>query len=284
MRGRRLELSTPVVMGVLNVTPDSFSDGARLGHNHGGRFRVSLEKALSRARELVAEGAAIIDIGGESTRPGAVPVAPAEELGRVVPVIEALVAELDVALSVDTSSPEVMREACRAGAHMINDIRALRRDGALEAAAETDAAVCLMHTRAEPAVMQQDIRYEDVVQDICRFLKERLAETTRAGIKREKLVIDPGFGFGKTQQQNYRLLHELDTFLGLGVPVLVGISRKSMLGQVTGRPVDQRLAAGVAAAMVALDRGARIIRTHDVAATVDAIKVHCALAGAASGS
>jgi len=264
-------------MGVLNVTPDSFYDGATLGSSAGDRFQVSVDLALQRASAMVNEGAAIIDVGGESTRPGAEPVSESEELERVMPVIEAIRSNLDTAISIDTSSPAVMTEACRAGAGLINDVRALRRDGALAAAAASDAAVCLMHTRAEPKTMQQDAQYEDVVAEIYQFLQLRVDQAIEAGIERSQLVIDPGFGFGKTVQHNYRLLRELDRFTGLELPVLVGLSRKSMIGNVVNRPPAERLAGTLAATAWALAKGAKIIRTHDVGPTVDTIKIHCAL-------
>ena len=276
--GRQLPLSAPVVMGVLNVTPDSFSDGSRLGKlNSSGRFTVDVEKALQRAAGMLAEGARIIDVGGESTRPGATQVSTQEELDRVIPVVESLVANLDVAISVDTSNPNVMREACVAGAGMINDIRSLNTEGALQVAAQFPVAVCLMHMQGQPATMQKQIHYDDVVREVTDYLRGRVDEAVKAGIARSRLVVDPGFGFGKTAEHNYRLLQQLDQFQQLGLPVLVGLSRKSMIGQATGRPVEQRLHGSVAAAMIALERGARIIRTHDVAATLDAIGVHCAI-------
>ncbi|MBT8147420.1 MAG: dihydropteroate synthase [Gammaproteobacteria bacterium] len=267
-------------MGVLNVTPDSFFDGATLGSEVNGQFRVAVDRALRRAEAMVNEGAAIIDVGGESTRPGASPVSIAEELERVMPVIEAISRNLDTVISIDTSSPEVMTAACRAGAGLINDVRALRRDGAMSAAANSEAAVCLMHTRAEPNVMQQDIHYEDVVEDILEFLMQRVEEAISAGISREKLLIDPGFGFGKTVQHNYRLLRDLNRFAKLQLPILVGLSRKSMIGNVVDRPLEERLAGTLAATTWALANGASIVRTHDVAPTVDIVKIHCAVTAA----
>ena len=282
--GRQIDLSTPVVMGILNVTPDSFSDGSLLADQSAGSgFRVSVDKALHLARTMVVEGAAIIDVGGESTRPGAHPVGLQEELDRVIPVIERITAELDVAVSVDTSSPQVMRAAARAGASMINDIRALQREGALETVAESGLAACLMHMQGEPGTMQQLCDYDDVVADVLAFLAQRVAAAIGAGIPRDRLLVDPGFGFGKTLTQNYELLSSLERFGDLGLPVLVGISRKSMIGKVVDRPVDQRLAGSIAAATMALERGAVILRSHDVAATVDAIRVHCALKNTKQG-
>ena len=267
-------------MGVLNVTPDSFFDGATLGSEVGGRFRVAVDRALQRAESMVVDGAAIIDVGGESTRPGADPVSVNEELERVMPVIEAISRNLDTVISVDTSSPEVMAAACQAGADLINDVRALRRDGAMSAVAASGAAVCLMHARAEPKTMQQDIHYDDVVEELLEFLKGRVKEAASAGIASDKLLIDPGFGFGKTVQHNYRLLRDLHRFTELELPILVGISRKSMIGNVVDRPPEDRLAGTLAATTWALANGANVIRTHDVAPTVDIVKIHCAVTAA----
>ncbi len=277
--GRQIDLSTPVVMGVVNVTPDSFSDGATLGTMSNSHFQVSVDSALARAEQMVNAGADIIDVGGESTRPGADPVSVTEELQRVIPVIEAIRDKLDTAVSVDTSSPAVMTEACKCGADLINDIRALRKEGALTAAADSGAAVCLMHTLGEPKVMQQAVNYDNVVDEVMAFLKERVQTTISAGIPRGKLLVDPGFGFGKSLQHNYQLLRELRRFTSLELPILVGISRKSMIGRVVGRPADQRLAGSIAATVWALRNGADIIRTHDVAETVDVIRIHRAMAG-----
>ncbi len=259
------------VMGILNVTPDSFSDG--------GQFN-QLDQALRRAEQLVADGAAYLDIGGESTRPGAPAVSTQEELDRVIPVIERLRRELAVSLSVDTSKAAVMRAAVAAGATMINDVRALREEGALAAAAASQAEICLMHMQGEPRTMQQSPAYEDVVCDVKDFLQERVEACIRAGIGRERIYLDPGFGFGKTLRHNYELLHRLQALHELQLPLLVGVSRKSMLGQVTGRDVSERLPAGIAAATIAAMKGAHIIRVHDVRETVDAMKVVAAtLAG-----
>jgi dihydropteroate synthase len=251
-------------MGVLNVTPDSFSDG-------GAFFR--LDAALAHARALVAEGADLIDVGGESTRPGAAPVGPGEELARVIPVIEAMSSDLAVPISVDTSKPEVMRAAVRAGAGLINDVRALSAPGALEAAADLGVPVCLMHMRGEPRTMQATPHYQDVVDEVRAFLSRRVETCVEAGIARGRLIIDPGIGFGKNLDHNLALLAGLGELAGLALPILVGISRKSMLGAITGRDVRGRLAASLVAALVAVERGARILRVHDVAETVDAIKV-----------
>ncbi|RLK50833.1 dihydropteroate synthase [Alkalispirillum mobile] len=269
-----LPLSRPLVMGVLNVTPDSFSDG--------GAF-VSPETAIRQAQRLVAEGADIIDIGGESTRPGSQPVSVQEELDRVLPVLEAVSTRLDVPVSVDTCKPAVMSAAASAGAGLLNDVYGLRAEGAVQAAAATGLPVCVMHMKGEPRTMQHDPRYAEVVDEVREFLLERVRACEAAGIPRERLILDPGFGFGKTLDHNYRLLGRLDEITGLGMPVLVGMSRKSMLGGVTGRPLDQRLAGGLAAAVVAVTRGARIVRAHDVAPMVDALRVAGAALDAAAG-
>lgn len=259
-----ISLDCPAVMGILNTTPDSFSDG--------GRFTAP-SVAIMHAEQMVAAGAAIVDVGGESTRPGAQDVGEQEEIDRVVPVIEAIRSALDVAISVDTSKPGVMRAAVAAGATMINDVRALRAEGALEAAAELQQAVCLLHMRGQPRTMQQDPQYHDVVADVIQFLRERVSECTQAGIAKELLVIDPGFGFGKTPEDNIELLANLRQLQEIGPPLLIGVSRKSTLGMLTGREVDERQPASVAAAVLAVDRGASIVRAHDVAETVDALRV-----------
>jgi dihydropteroate synthase len=268
-RDRILDLGNPVVMGVLNVTPDSFSDGGRFSER---------DPALAQARLMIEEGAAIIDIGGESTRPGAAPAALDEELARVVPVIETLRRESPVFISVDTSKPEVMRAACDAGADIVNDVRALREPGALAAAARTGAGICLMHMKGEPRTMQVAPRYEDVVAEIGEFLAERIAACRGAGIDIARLVVDPGFGFGKRVVDNLALLKHLGRLGELGVPLAVGLSRKSMLATLSGRAVDDRTAGSVALAAIAVLNGARIVRAHDVAATVDAIRVAAAVA------
>ena len=261
---RTLTLSAPVVMGVLNVTPDSFSDG--------GRF-TGRDAALRHARQMLADGAAIIDVGGESTRPGAAPVSPQEELDRVIPVVEVLAAELDAVISLDTSTPEVMTEGARAGAGLINDVRALQRPGALAAAAASQLPVCLMHMQGQPDTMQQAPRYDDVVAEVSDFLTARVAACEAAGIPRQRLLLDPGFGFGKTLAHNLRLLRELDRLHALGLPLLVGMSRKSMIGQALGRAVDERLPGSLALAVMAVERGAQIVRVHDVRETVDALRM-----------
>ena len=263
-----LDLSTPVVMGILNVTPDSFSDG--------GRFRDA-EAAIEHALSLVAQGAGIIDIGGESTRPGARDVSEEEEIRRVVPVIEALAARIPVPISIDTSKAGVMRAALEAGATLINDVRALREPGALEAAAQSGAAVCLMHMQGEPRTMQLEPRYANVVVEVRDFLGERMRACEAAGIGPERIVLDPGIGFGKRIEHNMALLAALPGLRELRRPLLIGVSRKSMFATLLGKPVGERLAGGVALAVSSVLAGASIVRTHDVADTVDALKVATAL-------
>lgn len=265
---RRLDLATPVVMGVLNVTLDSFSDG--------GRF-VNFDAALEQARAMAGAGAAIIDIGGESTRPGAQPVSLQQELDRVIPVIERLRAQCDVVISVDTMKPEVMLAAVRAGAGLVNDVLGLRAEGAVQAVAASGAAVCIMHMQGEPRTMQQDPRYDDVVVEVGAFLQQRASECLANGIAKERICIDPGFGFGKTLQHNLALLAQLPQLAATGYPVLAGLSRKSMLAALTGRAVDGRLAGSIALATAAVLGGARIVRAHDVAETWDAVRVAEAL-------
>ncbi|MCH9795727.1 MAG: dihydropteroate synthase [Gammaproteobacteria bacterium] len=290
---RQIDLSTPCCMGVLNVTPDSFSDGSTLGReskvgSDHSSFEVDLDKVLKRAEKMAAEGALFLDIGGESTRPGASPVPVQEEIDRVVPVIAALRSRFDLCLSVDTSSSEVMTAAIGAGAELVNDVRALADEGALSAIVDKRVAVCLMHMRGQPRSMQVTFdsdsqlgekSYDDVVEEVAEFLGERRDYCLAKGLSADSLLLDPGFGFGKSQGHNYELLRGLTRFSALGAPLLVGVSRKSMIGAATGRSVDQRLAGSVAAATLALQGGASIIRSHDVAATVDAIKVYSAFCG-----
>jgi dihydropteroate synthase len=269
--GKRLDLSSltpPKVMGILNVTPDSFSDG--------GLF-MSTEKALRQALKMVLEGAAIIDVGGESTRPGAAAVSDEEELDRVMPIIESIHRHCDVIISIDTSKPKVMREAVKAGAGMINDVRALREPGAMRAAKETNVPVCLMHMAGEPRTMQENPQYDDVVQEVKGFLHERIDCCVAEGIAEEALLIDPGFGFGKTVDHNLQLVKQLREFRSLKKPVLMGVSRKSSIGAIVDRPAEDRLAASVAMATLCCEYGANIIRAHDVAATVDAVKIYHAV-------
>ncbi len=278
--GRCHELGTAQVMAVLNITPDSFSDGAQLFAD--GRPRIA--KILHRATAMVAAGAAMLDVGGESTRPGALPVSPGEECDRVLPVVEALVGEFDVTVSVDSSDPGLMAEAASLGAGLINDVRALSRPGALAAAAASGLPVCLMHMNGEPATMQLEPRYDDVVAEVRDFLRGRLAACVAAGISRDRIVFDPGIGFGKTLAHNLSLLGCLDTLAAEGQPLLVGVSRKSLIGQILGRGVDERLAAGVALAALAVFQGAHIVRAHDVAQTVDAVRMASALRAASTMS
>jgi dihydropteroate synthase len=269
---KTLDLTHPVVMGVLNVTPDSFSDG--------GRF-VSVAAAVEQGVRMAAEGAALIDVGGESTRPGAEPVGAAEELRRVIPVIERLRAATAVIISVDTSKAEVMRAASAAGAGLINDVRALREPGALAAAVASGCAVCLVHMQGEPRIMQVAPSYADVVAEVRAFLAARVASSLAAGLVAERLAVDPGFGFGKTLEHNLTLLRRLSELAADGLPVLVGLSRKSMLGTLTGRTAGERVYGSVALAVIAALAGARIVRAHDVAATVEALKVAAAVQGGA---
>jgi len=253
-----------LVMGILNVTPDSFSDG--------GRFQT-LEFAVSRAEEMIAEGVDLIDVGGESTRPGAPSVPLAQELERVLPVLYAL-REMGKPLSVDTYKPEVMREAILAGADMINDVNAFRAPGALAAVADSDCGLCVMHMQGQPHDMQRDPHYADVVKEVINFLQERVDAMLAAGIERDRICVDPGFGFGKTAEHNFALLQNIGTIRqALNLPVLAGLSRKSMIGAATGKPVEQRLAGNLAGALAAVAQGARIVRVHDVDETVDALKV-----------
>ncbi|WP_088210880.1 dihydropteroate synthase [Shewanella sp. Shew256] len=261
---KRLSLASPVVMGILNVTPDSFSDG--------GKFS-SFELACQHADEMVAQGALIIDIGGESTRPGAADVTVEDELARVIPLVEYVAKHHDVWISVDTSKPEVMRQAVNAGAHLINDVRALLEPGALETAAQLNVPICLMHMQGAPRSMQTAPEYQDLVADVSEFLRERIQACIEAGIPRERLLIDPGFGFGKTLEHNYELLAKLDSFEQFELPILIGLSRKSMIGNLLARPTSERLAGSLAGAMIAAQKGAHIIRVHDVPETVDVLKV-----------
>ncbi len=268
---RTVDLSTPIVMGVLNVTPDSFSDG--------GKYQ-QLDRAIEQATQMAEEGAGFIDIGGESTRPAAEPVTETEELRRVIPVIEALVRRIEIPISVDTSKPNVMRAAVEAGAQLINDVYALRAPGALEAAQRSGAAVCLMHMKGEPRTMQLKPEYQNVVAEVRGFLAERVDACLKADIAAERLVVDPGIGFGKQLQHNLALLAAIPVWTVRDLPVLIGVSRKSMFGALLDRAVDERLPGALAAAAASVLAGARIIRAHDVRATVDAIKVATALKSA----
>ncbi|HCM04747.1 MAG TPA: dihydropteroate synthase [Oceanospirillales bacterium] len=262
---QQLDLSCCNIMGILNVTPDSFSDG--------GSFN-SLDRALFHAERMINQGATLIDVGGESTRPGAAKVSLQEELDRVIPVVEAIHKNLDTIISVDTSTPQVITQSAAVGAGLINDVRALQREGALDAAASTNLPICLMHMQGQPDTMQKAPSYDDVVSDIHAFLAERIHACAAVGINKERLILDPGFGFGKALEHNYQLLNQLETFHKLGLPLLVGVSRKTMIGKVLNdRPADQRLMGSVAAAVIAAMKGASILRVHDVAETCDAIKI-----------
>ncbi len=263
-RGRELNLSTPQVMGILNVTPDSFSDGGT--HN-------SLNDAVNHAAKLIAEGASIIDIGGESTRPGANDVSIDEELQRVVPVVEAIRQRFDVWISVDTSKAQVITESANVGASIINDIRSLQEPRALEAAAKTGLPVCIMHMQGDPKTMQQSPHYENVMIDVDCFLRENIQRCVDAGIEKNQIILDPGFGFGKNLAHNYQLLAHLSELHHFGLPILAGMSRKSMVGQLLNVPPQERVAGSVACAVIAAMQGAQIIRVHDVKETVDAMKV-----------
>jgi dihydropteroate synthase len=271
--GRELRLDRTRIMGVVNVTPDSFSDGGA---------HADTDAAVAHALRLAEEGADLLDIGGESTRPGSGEVPVEEELRRVLPVIERLARECALPISVDTSKPEVMRAAVAAGAGLVNDPYALRREGALEAAASLGVPVCLMHMQGTPQDMQADPRYEDVVAEVHSFFTQRLFACEMAGIARKKLLVDPGFGFGKSLEHNLLLLRQLQRFVELGVPVLAGLSRKGMIGKLTGREVDARVHGSVAAALIAAQNGAAIVRVHDVAATADALAVWRAVAAQAA--
>lgn len=264
-----LDLRHAQVMGILNVTPDSFSDGGRLYQGD----RLSVDAALIHAAQMVDEGASLIDIGGESTRPGAAPVSEQQELDRVLPVLERIVTELDVIVSVDTSRAQVIKEAARLGAGMINDVRALQHEGALAAAAAAGLPVCLMHMQGEPQTMQQAPHYQHLLEEINAFFAKRIQACQAAGIPRQQLLLDPGFGFGKTLEHNLLLLNRLDQLTLSGLPLLVGMSRKRMLAEIVNRPVDQRLAAGLVTVVMAVQKGAKIIRVHDVAASVDAVRM-----------
>ncbi|KTC50974.1 dihydropteroate synthase [Pseudomonas syringae] len=265
---RVLDLAHTHVMGILNATPDSFSDGGRYSQ---------LDAALRHAEAMVLAGATLIDVGGESTRPGARPVSPAQEVERVAPVVEIISRELDVIISVDTSTPEVMLATAGLGAGLINDVRSLQRPGALEAAASTGLPVCLMHMQGEPGTMQNDPHYEDLLAEVSAFLLERMNQCVAAGIDRQQIILDPGFGFAKTLEHNLSLFKHMEALHALGRPLLVGVSRKSMIGAVLGRPVDQRLSGGLALAALAMTKGAKILRVHDVAETADVVRMIAAV-------
>ena len=263
-----LDLARPVVMGILNVTPDSFSDGG---------LYVSPQHAISHARQMALDGAAIIDVGGESTRPGAAAVTVEEEIARVIPVVEALVNEIDIPVSVDTSKAEVMAAAIDAGAGMINDVRALQETGALQVVADAEIPVCLMHMQGQPRSMQDNPQYDDVIADVMRFFEQRLEAAINAGVSQDNIVLDPGFGFGKNVTHNFTLLRELKKFSTLGCPLLVGLSRKSMIAAILDNTLEERLPASLALAVLAAERSANIIRVHDVRETVEALKMREAM-------
>ncbi len=267
---RTLDLTRTQVMGILNVTPDSFSDGGSVYDNQA----LSVSRALQKAAQMVQDGATLIDIGGESTRPGATPVPVEEELERVVPVVEAIARELDVIISVDTSAPEVMRAVAGAGAHLLNDVRAFTREGALEVAAATDLAICTMHMQGNsPVDMQDRPEYDNVVEEVAAFLQHQIVRCQQVGINTNRILLDPGFGFGKTLEHNLQLLNRVEKLHALGLPLLIGTSRKSMIGQALNREVDQRLYGSLATAVLGVTKGAKVIRVHDVAATVDAVRM-----------
>ncbi len=267
--GRTLDLSHTQVMGILNVTPDSFSDGGHLYESEA----LSFDRALRHAELMVTAGATLIDIGGESTRPGAAEVSEQQEMDRVLPVLERINNALDVVVSIDTSSPALIRESAKLGAGLINDVRSLGREGALQAAAESGLPVCLMHMQGSPATMQRQPSYSDVVAEVKDFLAQQLQRAISAGIPKEKLMIDPGFGFGKTLEHNLQLLNRMDQLVDLGVPILSGTSRKTMVGQVLDREPQDRLIGSLSTVAIAVERGARIIRVHDVAETVDMVRM-----------
>ncbi len=266
---RVLDLSETQVMGILNVTPDSFSDGGSLYANS----KVDLDTVIAKAEMMVADGASIIDVGGESTRPGAKAVSLEEEIDRVLPVVERIGREIDVVVSVDTSSPEVMVEAGKLGAGLINDVRALGREGAIEAVIETGLPACLMHMQGSPASMQENPEYDDVLDEVASFFEHRIAQCEAAGINKNRLILDPGFGFGKTVGHNLRLMNNLRSLAVSGLPLLIGTSRKSMIGAVLGRSVDQRLAGSLATVALSVMQGASIMRVHDVKETVDVVRM-----------
>lgn len=270
---RQLVLDKPIIMGVLNITPDSFSDGGKLYDHQGAK----LDDVLRTAEQMLTDGASILDVGGESTRPGAAIIGEQEELDRVIPVIEALSGRFDTVISVDTSSPAVMRQAASAGAGMINDVRGLERTGALQTAADTGLPICLMHMQGSPQSMQNNPDYRDVVDEVFEYLANRVAVCESLGIDRSRLIVDPGFGFGKTLEHNLSLLADLQRFSVLSLPLLVGLSRKSLLDKITGRAVDERLAGSITLAALAAERGAHIIRVHDVRESSDALAVVHAL-------
>lgn len=274
--GKLLPLDTPQIMAVLNLTPDSFSDGGRFIDEKG---RVDIDLALKASEAMIEDGARIIDVGGESTRPGATEVSDQEQIDRVAAIVEQLVSRFDIIVSVDTSSPNLMIESARLGAGMINDIRALANPGALEVVANSGLAVCMMHMQGQPNDMQDSPVYSDIVAEVLGFFEQRILDFIDAGIDKDKVLLDPGFGFGKKLEHNVDLLKGLGRFKSLHLPLLVGVSRKAMIGQLTGRSIQERIHGSVAAAMLAIQGGANVVRVHDVAATRDMINVHMAIAG-----
>lgn len=272
---RRLDLSSSVVMGILNITTDSFSDGGELYNGEG----PLLNRIAARAEQMMLAGAKILDVGGESTRPGAEPLTVQEELDRVIPVLEILLGNFDIIVSVDTSTAAVMKQAVSMGAHMINDVRALERQGALETACASKVPVCLMHMKGHPMHMQDDPQYEDVVAEVIEYLKTRVQACVAAGMKQDSIIVDPGFGFGKTTLHNLLLLKNLSSLRRLDLPIMVGLSRKRTIGELTDQPVDRRVDGSVAAAVIAVMNGATIVRAHDVQATVEALKIADAVRG-----
>ncbi|MDG2089887.1 MAG: dihydropteroate synthase [Gammaproteobacteria bacterium] len=271
---KNINLEIPQVMGILNVTHDSFSDGGEIFLESG---KLLIDKALKRTELMHQSGATFIDVGGESTRPGAIKISTEEEMNRVIPLVEKIRKNIDVIVSIDTSSPEVMLEGAKVGAGLINDVRALQRPGAIEAVRKTQLPVCLMHMQGEPATMQVAPNYSSLINEILQFLEKRISACTKAGIDRDQIIIDPGFGFGKTHEDNIELLGRLAAFKTLKLPLLIGLSRKSMLGLITGKSTERRLAAGISAAVIGLMQGVNIVRTHDVAETIDALKVYLAV-------
>lgn len=270
-QNKTLDLTSPQVMGILNVTPDSFSDGGQFNH---------IDAALKQARAMIRDGATIIDIGGESTRPGAAQVSEEQEIDRVIPIIEAIRLESDVWISIDTSKPSVMKQAVEAGADLINDVRALTIDGALEVAAHAGVPVCIMHMQGQPQDMQDNPQYSDVIDEVADFLSERITQCIKAGIKRENIILDPGFGFGKTMAHNFRLINQFNRFLDFKLPVLAGLSRKSMFDHLLSLKVDERLASSLTGALLCAQQGAHILRVHDVKETADMLKIMNTVASA----
>lgn len=272
--GKKINLDIPRVMGILNITPDSFSDGGELLLDSGQALH---DLALKRVELMHQAGATFVDVGGESTRPGAIEISPEEEMDRVIPLVEKIKKNFDIIISLDTSSPELILEGAKLGVGLINDVRALQKPGAIEAVSKTKLPVCLMHMQGSPATMQKAPSYTYLINEILQFLKERITACTEAGIDKKQIIIDPGFGFGKTLEHNLELLGRLDELKALKLPILIGLSRKGMLGEITGKHTSERLAAGLSAAVIGLMQGVSIVRTHDVVETLDALKVYQAV-------